>query len=91
MVLPFVGDGATNFDSFSASVKPAENTPAGSTVYPQVYPFENLIRPSPLKTGASTPGSNGAGAPYTDEKAPGRKAWGFFVVAGNQIFDGLHR
>ena len=46
---------------FSASVKPAENTPADSTVYPLVYPSENRRRPSPLKTATSPPGSNGAG------------------------------
>ena len=76
--------------AFLAGVKRAKNTPAASAVYPLVYPLGTRRRQNPLKTGPLSPGSNGAG-PYTDEKAPGRKAWGFFVVAGNQIFDGLHR
>lgn len=63
MTLPFVGDGTTYLDGFSASVKRAKNAPADSAVYPLVYPFETTRRQNPLNTRAIPAGSNGAGAP----------------------------
>lgn len=65
--------------AFSASEKPTENTPAAGAVYPQVYPLEIHTRQNPVETGTSPLGSNGAGAPDTDGKAPDRKTRGFFV------------
>ncbi len=56
-------------------------TPAAAVVYAYVYALLNRGPTNPYRVGLTASGSNDAWAPSSESKAPGRKAWGFFVGA----------